>query len=97
MKSDKTFEQFLPEFPILHLKKSKITNLFSAYKDAGILHLLMYMKDTDNEADWTDLVSLSNIETAAKNIKRLALALHLAFLVRFYPYSDNRCTSRNHT
>jgi hypothetical protein len=83
MKSDKTFEQFLPEFPILHLKKSKITNLFSAYKDAGILHLLMYMKDTDNEADWTDLVSLSNIETAAKNIKRLALALHLEFLVRF--------------
>jgi hypothetical protein len=48
-------------------KKSKITNLFSAYKDAGILHLLMYMKDTDNEADWTDLVSLSNIESAAKN------------------------------
>jgi hypothetical protein len=47
----------------------------------GCLH--KYMKDTDNEADWTDLVSLSNIETAAKNIKRLALALHLAFLVRF--------------
>jgi hypothetical protein len=43
----------------------------------------MYMKDTDNEADWTDLVSLSNIESAAKNIKRLALALHLAFLIRF--------------
>ena len=51
MKSDKTFEQFLPEFPILHLKKSKITNLFSTYKDAGILHLLKYMKDIDNEAD----------------------------------------------
>jgi hypothetical protein len=61
---------------------SKITNLFSAYKDAGILHLLKYMKDTDNEADWTDLVSLSNIETAAKNIKRLALALHLALFLR---------------
>ena len=30
-----------------------------------------------------DLISLRNIETAAKNIKRLSVTFHLAFLVRF--------------
>ena len=83
MKTNRKCKQFLPEFPLLHLKKSKINNLFTAYNDAGIIHLLKYMKDSEQEQDWMELVSLRNIETAAKNIKRLALALHLAFLVQF--------------
>ena len=41
------------------------------------------MKDAEQEQDWLELVSLRNIEPAAKNIKHLALALHLAFLVQF--------------
>ncbi|XP_076084880.1 uncharacterized protein LOC143055600 [Mytilus galloprovincialis] len=82
LNKDPVFRQFLPEFPVLHLKKSKITNLFSGYKDAGILHLMKYMKDTDKEADLVDLLS-SNIETAARYIKRLALAIHLAFFLKF--------------
>ena len=83
MKTNRKFKEFLPEFPLLHLKKSKVNYLFTAYNDAGIVHLPKYMKDSEQEQDWMELVSLRNIETAAKNIKRLALALHLAFLVQF--------------
>ena len=83
MKTDAQFQQFLPEFPVLHLKKSKINNIFSAYSNARIVELLRYMKDSEQEDDWMDLITLRNIETAARNIKRLALGLHLAFLVRF--------------
>ncbi|XP_067660602.1 uncharacterized protein [Haliotis asinina] len=83
MKEHKIFQQFLPEFPVLHLKKSKIANIFSAYKDAGLHELLKYMKDDEQEKDWKKLVTLSNIETAARNIKRLSMAFHLAFLATF--------------
>ena len=81
MKTNRKFKQFLPEFPLLPFKKSKINNLFTAYSNAWIDHPLKYMKE--QEQDWMELGSLRNIETAAKNIKHLALALHLAFLVQF--------------
>lgn len=79
MKTDNKFKAFLPEFPILHLKKSKINNIFAAYKEAGLINLLKYMKDAEQEKDWMELISLRNIETAARNIKRLPLAFHIAF------------------
>lgn len=41
------------------------------------------MKDSDNDSDLTDVTSVINIEAAAKNIKRLTLALNLAFLIFF--------------
>ena len=41
------YKVFLPEFPLLHLRKSKITNLGSAYKHAGIIQLMKFMKDED--------------------------------------------------
>ncbi|CAC5403427.1 unnamed protein product [Mytilus coruscus] len=82
LNKDPVFRQLLPEFTVLHLKKSKITNLFSGYKDAGILHLMKYMKDKDKDSNWVDLLS-SNIETAARYIKRLAFAIHLAFFLQF--------------
>ena len=50
------FNCLLPEFPVLHLLKSKITNLISAYEPAGIRELLKYMKDDDEETDWKKLV-----------------------------------------
>ncbi|XP_071123996.1 uncharacterized protein [Mytilus edulis] len=34
------------------------------------MHLLKYMKDTEQDKDWMDLVTISNFETAAKNVKR---------------------------
>lgn len=46
------FNCLLPEFPVLHLLKSKITNLISAYEPAGIRGLLKHMKDDDEETDW---------------------------------------------
>ena len=36
---------FIPEYPILHLKKSKINNICSAYKNAGIIQVLKCMRD----------------------------------------------------
>ncbi|WAR27995.1 hypothetical protein MAR_013699 [Mya arenaria] len=45
--SQKKNELFLPESPSLHLRKSKLTILCSAYKDAGILHILKYMRDEE--------------------------------------------------
>lgn len=39
MESDKKYERFLVEFPLLHLRKSKITILFSAYSEAGLVQI----------------------------------------------------------
>ena len=82
MSMDDKYKAFLPEFPLLHLRKSLITILFSAYKDAGIIQILQYMRD-DKREDWKALVSADHIDTATKHVKRLSLSLHLAFLVEF--------------
>ncbi|CAC5360077.1 unnamed protein product [Mytilus coruscus] len=77
------YKVFTPEFPILHLRKSKITNLISAYKATGLLHNLRYMKDEEYAKDWTKLLTIVKIETATRNIWRLSVALHLSFFVCF--------------
>ena len=82
MNMDDKYKAFLPEFPLLHLRKSLITILFSAYKDAGLTQILQYMRD-DTREDWKTLVSADHIDTATKHVKRLSLSLHLAFLVEF--------------
>ncbi|CAC5383204.1 unnamed protein product [Mytilus coruscus] len=79
--STEKYKVLILEFPILHLRKSKITNLISAYKTTGLLHILRYMKDEENEKDWTKLLTIENIETATRNIWRLSVALHLSFFV----------------
>ena len=76
------YDSVIPEFPVLHLRKSKITNLCSAYKDLGMLHLLMYMRDTDDQ-EWAKLIESAHIDQATRYIRRLALALHMAFMVSF--------------
>ena len=73
---------YVPEFPILHLRKSKITILFSAYKDAGLLHLLQFMKDDENP-DWCSLISIQHIDTATTHVKRLAVSFHVALFSKF--------------
>jgi hypothetical protein len=88
------YKNFLPEVPLLHLRKSKIVNLTSAYKDAGLLHLMKYMRDDEAHDDWTQLLSVSNIETATRYIKRLAVAFQQAFLVAFLqslPETEAEC------
>ena len=45
METNRLYNVLLPEFPLLHLRKSKITVLFGAYKDAGIVQILKYMRD----------------------------------------------------
>ena len=76
------YRAFLAEFPLLHLRKSKITILFSAYKDAGLLHILKYMRDDDRQ-EWAKLITAQHIDLATRNVKRLSQALHLSFLVCF--------------
>ena len=68
--------------------KSKVTNLISAYTPAGIIQPLKYLKDAEDETDWKKIVSISEIETAVKSIARLAIALHLAFFIRFLESMD---------
>ncbi|KAL4217289.1 hypothetical protein ACF0H5_023740 [Mactra antiquata] len=87
-KSSNRYIIFLPEFPLLHLRKSKINILFSAYKDAGLVQLLKFMRDEDQD-DWAKLVSIQHIDTATKYVKRIALALHLAFLIAFTQQLDS--------
>ena len=82
IETDNKYKMLLPEFPLLHLRKSKITVLFSAYKDAGLVQLMKFMKD-DNEEDWKKLVSVQHIDTATKYVKRIAQSLNLAILVTF--------------
>ncbi len=76
------YASFLPEFPLLHLRKSKINSLFSGYKDTGLLHLLKYMKD-DSIAEWAKLISLEHIDIATRHVRRLSQALHIAFMAVF--------------
>ena len=76
------YQHFLPEFPLLHLRKSKINMLFSAYKDAGLLQLLMFMCDEDKK-DWKKLITMNHIDIATRYVRRLALSFHMAFMCRF--------------
>jgi hypothetical protein len=78
----KQFGLFLPEFPLLHLRKSKITILVSAYKDAGLRELLMYMKDQEND-DLGRLLDMHCIGEATREIRRLSVAYHTAFIIQF--------------
>ena len=82
---DKKYRAFLPEFPLLHLRKSKINILFSSYGEAGLVQLLRVMKNEDQE-EWAKLVSIQHIDMATKHVRRLAIALHLAFLISFMDY-----------
>ena len=45
MRANTEFKVFLPEFPLLHLRKSKIINLTSTYREAGVLNLIRFMHD----------------------------------------------------
>ena len=87
MKRKKKYELFLPEFPLLHLRKSKITTLISAYKNAGLTQLLRYMLD-DEKKECAKLVDPTDIDIATTKISRVSKALHLAFLVRFIQTLD---------
>ncbi|XP_053383815.1 uncharacterized protein LOC128550010 [Mercenaria mercenaria] len=81
--SNKKYDIFLPEFPCLHLRKSKIRILCSAYKDAGIMHILEYMRDEEFQ-EWRKLISAEHIEMATRYIRRLSVALHIAFFIKFF-------------
>ena len=87
--SDKKYERFLLEFPLLHLRKSKITILFSAYSEAGLVQLLQYMRDND-QTNWESLMSAQHIDTATRYVKRVSLSLHLAFMVVFARSLENK-------
>ena len=82
METDSKYKMLLPEFPLLHLRKSKITVLFSAYQDARLVQLMKFMRD-DREDDWRKLVSVQHIDTATKYVKRIAQSMNLALLVTF--------------
>ncbi len=45
------YDTFMAEFPCLHLRKSRITTIFTANKNTGLFQLLQYMRD-DNGNDW---------------------------------------------
>ncbi|XP_070203435.1 uncharacterized protein [Littorina saxatilis] len=83
MKENSMFQIFLPEFPLLHLRKSKIVNLLSAYKDAGLSSLTRFLHDSE-ETDLKKIVRPENIESATTFVKRLALALQTAFFLTFH-------------
>ena len=82
MSINEKYEAFLPEFPLLHLRKSMITILFSAYNDAGLFHIIRYMRDDDKQ-EWSNLVSVHHIDMATRNVRRISISLHLAFLITF--------------
>ncbi|CAC5412713.1 UBE2D [Mytilus coruscus] len=79
---DPKFNHFLPEFPLLHLRKSKINTFFSSYKKTGLLQLLMYMCDEEKK-EWPKLVTMDHIDVATKYVRRLSLSFHISFICRF--------------
>jgi hypothetical protein len=76
------YKMFLPEFPCLHLRKSRITIVFSAFKDAGLMQLLQYMRDDDSN-EWAKLTTAQHIDVATRNVRRLSQALHVASVLKF--------------
>ena len=69
-RSLKKYEIFMPEFPCLHYRKSKINNVFAAYKHAGILQILQYMRD-DHCNEWAKLITAEHIDVATKYMTRV--------------------------
>jgi hypothetical protein len=82
VRGSKKYDAFIPEFPCLHLRKSRITITLSSYKDAGLMQLLQYMRD-DDDTSWAKLINIHHIDVATRNIKRLSHALHAAFIIKF--------------
>lgn len=82
MEDDARFKIILPEFPVLHLRKSKIVNLFGAYKEAGLETLARFLQDSE-EADFNRVVRPENIDSCTRLVRRLATAIHIAFIVKF--------------
>ena len=87
LNADKKYQVFLPEFRLLHLRKSKINILFSSYGEAGLVQILRIMRNEDQD-EWAKLISIQHIDMATKHVRRLALALHLAFLISFMDYTE---------
>lgn len=77
------YNAFPPEFPVLHLRKSKITIPCSAYKDAGILHILNYMRDQEFRKWKKKLIPADHIEIAKKYIRWLGITLYVAFFCTY--------------
>ncbi|XP_071085902.1 uncharacterized protein [Haliotis cracherodii] len=88
IKENKKYAKFLPEFPLLHLRKSKVNTLFSAYKHAGLVELLMVMRDQD-VTEWSKLLTADHIDTATRHVRRIAQALQMAFLLKFIQSLDD--------
>ena len=82
-KEDRAFQKQILEIPALHLLKHKIVNICSSYKEAGILHILKYMRDDDTQEEWGRLVSIDNIKKATRMIRRCAIGFAIAFQVAF--------------
>ncbi|CAC5399883.1 unnamed protein product [Mytilus coruscus] len=82
MSMSSKYKIFIPEYPILHLKKSKINNICSGYKHAGIIQILKYMRDEEYN-EWKKLISADHIEKASRYIRRLSIALRISFQVKF--------------
>ena len=80
--NDSKYQVLLPQFPLLHLRKSKIKNLFSAYKEAGIVHMLKYMKDA-NQDEWMKFLTVKNIDAATRTVWHISMSLHLVFFIKF--------------
>ena len=78
---DLEYKLFLRALPLLHVRKHKIPILFSAYKDGGLVQLLCYMRD--DEEDWKKIISVVHIEMATQHNQRLSVTLHIAFLITF--------------
>ena len=88
MDTNKKYKVFLPEFPLLHLRKSMITVLFSSYKEAGLIEILKFMREEDHD-EWAKLVSITHIDKATRFVRRIALALHLALVIKFAQSLNN--------
>jgi len=82
MKQQHRYKRFLPEFPLLHLRKSKITTLISGYDKAGLKTLIRYIQDT-NEPDFSKVLRSDKIDKCTQVIRRLASALNIVFFIKF--------------
>ena len=65
LKREEKYRHFLPEFHVLHLRKSKINILFSAYKTSGLIQLPFYMYNNDKK-EWSTLISIEHIDKATR-------------------------------
>ena len=82
-KGNPEYRKIVREIPPLHLLKMKMINFCKAYDSAGLLHIIKYMTDQDDQDDIIKLLGIDNIRFAFRHMQRVTPAFCLAMQILY--------------